>query len=300
MHDDEVTTTLAQVQRLLAAQFPQWADLPLRSLAASGTDHAIYRLGDDLSVRLPRTERATPQIEKEQQWLPVFAPHLPIEIPAPLATGVPGEGYPFPWSIHRWIDGHSATFDTLVDPVHAAKRLAEFVRALWQIDTTGGPVPGAHNFYRGVPLVNRDTETRAAIASLEGMIDTQAALEAWRTALDAPAWQQPPVWIHGDLQAGNLLARAGNLTAVIDFGGLGVGDPACDLQVAWNLFTGESRQAFRETVQVDDATWARGRGWALSVAVIALPYYQRSNPSLAAISRRAIAAVLDDHHRLIG
>ena len=295
MHVDEVATDVSLVERLLARQFPQWANLPLEPVRSAGTDNALYRLGDDMAVRLPRIQAAAGQVDKEQQWLPRFAPLLPLAIPVPLAKGTPAEGYPWNWSVYRWLEGENATVDRIADLRQAAIALAQFIAALQRIDPADGPAPGPHNFGRGVPLTMRDAPTRAAIASLHGVLDTEAATAAWEAALQVPVWQKPPVWIHGDLQSGNLLAVEGQLSAVIDFGGLAVGDPACDLIVAWNLLSAESRTVFRTTLAVDDATWARGRGWALSVGLIALPYYQSTNPVLAAISRRAIDEVLADH-----
>jgi aminoglycoside phosphotransferase (APT) family kinase protein len=295
MHADEVDTDVSLVGRLLAAQFPQWADLPIRPVPSAGTDNALYRLGDDMAVRLPRLLAATGQVDKEHRWLPRLAPLLPLAIPVPLAQGAPGEGYPWHWSVYRWLAGENATIERLADPRQAATELAQFIAALQRIDPTGGPPPGAHNSFRGVPLEMRDPETRAAIATLHGTLDAGALTAAWEAALQAPAWRGPPVWIHGDLQSGNLLAQHGRLRAVIDFGCLGVGDPACDLQVAWNLLSAETRHVFRAALAVDDATWARGRGWALSVGLVALPYYQSTNPVLAGISRRAIAQALPDH-----
>ncbi len=297
MHADEVHTDASLVQRLLAAQFPRWAGLPIEPVASAGTDNAIYRLGDDMAVRMPRIHRVTGQVEKEHRWLPRFAPHLPLAIPVPLAKGTPGEGYPWHWSVYRWLEGENATTERIADPRHAATELAGFIAALQRIDPTGGPVPGPHNFFRGVPLSMRDVQTRAAIATLHGTLNIDAVTAAWDAALQSPAWGGPPVWIHGDLQSGNLLAVQGRLSAVIDFGGLGVGDPACDLIVAWNLLSASTREVFRAALPVDDATWARGRGWALSVGLIALPYYQTTNPILAGISRYAIAEVLADHRR---
>lgn len=294
MHVDEVDTDVVLVGRLLAAQFPQWAGLPIVPVPSAGTDNALYRLGDDLVVRLPRIQRVTMQVSKEYRWLPVFVPLLPLAIPAPLAKGEPGEGYPWPWAVYRWLDGESVTVEGLTDPHQAATDLALFITALQRIDATGGPPPGEHNFGRGVPLALRDAPTRAAIAALRGKLDTDAMTAAWDAALQTPAWSNPPVWIHGDLQPGNLLARRGQLSAVIDFGGLGVGDPACDVQIAWNLLSADTRNTFRAALAVDDATWARGRGWALSVGLIALPYYWDTNPVLAGISRRAIDEVLAD------
>ncbi len=297
MHADEVDTDVSLVGRLIAAQFPQWADLPIRPVPSGGTDNAIYRLGDDMAVRLPRIAWAIEQVQKEQQWLPRLAPHLPLAIPVPLAKGTPGEGYPWHWSVYRWLEGENATIERLADPCQAATELAQFIAALQRIDPTGGPPSGPHNFYRGVPLAMRDTAVRAAIASLDGTLDTDAATAAWEASLHAPVWHGPLVWIHGDLQSGNLLAEQGRLRAVIDFGGLGVGDPACDLIVAWNLFCAESRDAFRAALSVDDATWTRGRGWALSVGLIALPYYLNTSPSMVRYAQHTIAEALAEHKR---
>lgn len=294
MHEGEFPTDAKLVGRLLRSQFPHWACLPIVPVASSGTDNALYRIGDDLVARLPRIDWAVGQAEKEQRWLPLLARHLPLAIPEPLALGSPRENFPWPWSVHRWLAGENATIDRLANPVAAATDLARFVEALWRIDTAGGPSPGAHNSWRGVPLATRDAETRSALAACAGAIDVPAATSAWESALRAPACSGAPKWIHGDLHAGNLLALKGRVSAVIDFGCLGVGDPACDLAVAWNLFSADARAAFRATLRVDDATWTRGRGWALSMAVIALPYYRHSNPMLAGISRHAIVEVLAD------
>jgi len=294
MHADEVLTDATLVRRLLRAQFPQWADLPLTPYPSSGTDNAIYRLGEDMAVRLPRIYWAAGQAEREQRWLPALAPHLPLPIPVPLAVGRPGEGYPWQWSITPWLKGEAATRTNLPDLRQAAVDLAQFITALHRISAVGGPLSGRHNSDRGVPLAERDEATRRAIASLNGLADSDAVAAAWDAALAAPAWDAPPVWVHGDLEAGNLLVARGRIRAVIDFGCLGVGDPACDLLPAWSLFAGPARAAFRAAVAVDEATWARGRGWALSTAVIALPYYRDTNSVLADRSRVKIAEVLAD------
>lgn len=302
MHAHEVDTDAPLVLRLLASQFPHWASLSVIPVPSAGTDNALYRLGDYMVVRLPRIPAATRQVDKEQQWLPKLAPLLPLPIPVPLAMGAPGGGYPWHWSVYQWLEGENAFVEPITDLKQAATDLAQFIVALQRIDPTGGPPPGPHNSNRGEPLANRDSNTRAAITSLHamGIFDTDmvvAATEAWEAALRAPIWQGSPLWIHGDLQSGNLLVQQGRLNAVIDFGCLGVGDPACDLIPAWTLFSGESREAFRATLQADDATWARSRGWALSFGLIALPYYHITNPVLANIGRHAIAEVLSDHQR---
>ena len=297
MHPDEVGTDVALVRRLLAAQFPQWADLPIAPVPFWGTDNAMYRLGDDLAVRLPRFHWTVGRVDKEQRWLPTLAPHLPLAVPVPLARGSPAEGYPWRWSVCRWLGGENATVAGVGDRCDAARDLARFLIALRGIDATGGPPAGPHNFFRGVPLAVRDASTRTSLAALHSRLDVGAATAVWEAALRAPVWRGAPVWLHGDLYPANLLVAGGRLSGVIDFGGLGVGDPACDLVPAWMLFSGESREVFRAACGVDDATWARGRGWALSLAVgaVAHPSYAETNPTLVASARRTIAEVLADH-----
>jgi aminoglycoside phosphotransferase (APT) family kinase protein len=226
--------------------------------------------------------------------LPKLAPFLPFAIPVPVAKGAPGEGYPWQWSVYQWIEGENATIEGIADLGQAARDLAHFITALQQIDPTRGPLPGSHNSFRGEPLAMRDAETRAAIATLDNVIDTDIVTAAWEAALWAPVWDGPPVWIHGDLSPLNLLVERGRISAVIDFGCLGVGDPSCDLQVVWNLLSTQTQDIFRAELQIDDAMWARGHGWALSAGLIAIPYYQSTNPVLAGIARRAIDEVLAD------
>jgi aminoglycoside phosphotransferase (APT) family kinase protein len=267
--------------------------LPIELVPSGGTDNALYRLGDDMVARLPRTPRTTTTLEKELRWLPRLAPHLPLAIPVPLAEGSPAAGYPFTWSVYRWLDGEDATVEPVADPNLLADDLALFLTALQQIDPTGGPPPGEHNFFRGVPLAARDAQARSAIASLSGTIDVDAVTAVWESALQAPAWALPARWIHGDLDARNLLVESGRLRAVIDWGGLGVGDPACDVMVAWKVMTGETRARFRDALASDDATWARARGWAVSQAVIALAYYTvDTNPVLVREAQSWLAEVL--------
>ena len=296
MHADEVDIDVSLVGRLLAAQFPQWAGLPIERVRPSGTDNAIYRLGDDMAVRLPRRERTSGTLEKERRWLPRLAPLLPLAVPVPLAEGMPAEDYPWKWSVYRWLEGENATVERITDLSQLATDLAQFVAALQRIDPTGGPSPGEHNFFRGAPLAGRDEATRAAIASLARAIDGGTVTAAWEAALRAPEWERPPVWVHGDLDLRNLLVERGRLRAVIDFGGLGVGDPACDVMVAWKVLSADTRDIFRAELSVDEASWARGRGWALSQALIALAYYTlETNPVLVREAQRWMAEVLADH-----
>ncbi|MDN0199041.1 aminoglycoside phosphotransferase family protein [Streptomyces sp. S.PNR 29] len=288
MRENEVDIDDHLVRRLIAGQFPQWAGLPVQRLESSGTENAMFRLGTDLVVRLPRHPGAVDSVEHEQRWLPRLGPHLPFATPEPLAEGGPGEGFAWPWSVYGWLDGRNPVVGSLDQAELLAKDLAAFIRALRRIDPVGGPTG-----YRGVPLATRDTLTREAIAQLEGRgVDTAAATALWEEALRVPQYSGPPVWAHGDLMPGNLLVREGRLCAVIDFGAAGVGDPAADLIVAWNLLPAAVRGAFREAVGADDAEWARGRGWALSIALIALPYYWVTNPPVAENSRYVIREIL--------
>ena len=292
MHDDEVETDVGLVARLLADQFPKWANLPIEPVRSAGTDNALYRLGPDMTVRMPRIDWAVNAVDREHRWLPRIAPLLPVAIPVPLGTGEPGQGYPYPWSIYPWLKGENPAVGQLADPDGLARDLAGFVAALHAIDPAGGPRGG-----RGVPLEQRESPTRAAIKALQGTIDPAAVTTAWEAALQVPAWDGPPVWAHGDLSPGNLLIVEGRLSAVIDFGTLGIGDPAVDLIVAWNLLPVATRAVYREALRIDDHTWQRGRGWALSIALIQLPYYHRTNPILAENARYVIAEVLADFER---
>jgi aminoglycoside phosphotransferase (APT) family kinase protein len=289
MHADEIETDVALMRRLLAGQFPERANLPIGLVESYGTDHDIYRLGDRLAARLPRIEWATRQAAKEAEWLPKLAPHLPLALPVQLAIGQPAEGYPFDWSICEWLPGENAN-GTIDDLDQAAVDLAGFIAALRQVDTTGAPrrPPGG----RGAPLVDFDRHVRRSIAELGDRIDGPAAVRSWEESLEASPWSGEEVWVHGDLLPGNLLVVEGRLSAVIDFGGLNVGDPACDLQPAWNVFTGESRKRFREELQVDDAAWLRGRGWALFQALTALAYYWHTNPGMIHQAKNALTQVL--------
>jgi aminoglycoside phosphotransferase (APT) family kinase protein len=290
----KIDMNVSRVRRLVAAQFPQWAALPIRPVELGGWDNYTFHLGENMTVRLPSAERYILQVEKEHRWLPRLAPFLPLPIPIPLAMGEPTEEYPWHWSIYQWLEGENATLARIADLSQFAITLAQFLVALQQIDPAEGPPPGPHNFFRGGPLTVYDMETREAIATLKGRIDTDAVTTVWEAALQA-TWHGSPVWLHGDVSAGNLLVKKGRLSAVLDFGCSGVGDPACDLTIAWTLFSGESREAFRSALPVDGATWARGRGWALWKGLIVLARHIDSRPIEAARSRYVIEEVLADH-----
>ncbi|MER7165430.1 aminoglycoside phosphotransferase family protein [Micromonospora sp. NPDC000207] len=290
MHADEVHTDVSLVGRLVAAQLPRWAHLAVEPVASSGTDNAMYRLGDELVVRLPRIPSAVDAIARELRWAPRLAPHLPVAVPVPVASGRPAAGYPFPWSVLPWLPGRNPLAGRVTRADRLAVDLAGFVRELRRVDPTDGPPAG-----RGVPLAARDDDTRAAIAALDGVVDTDAVTAVWADALRPAAGSTSVAWCHGDLSPGNVLVHEdGTLAAVIDLAGVGVGDPTVDLSVAWNLLPADARPVFRDALGVDEATWLRGRAWALSIALIQLPYYRETNPVLAANSRHVIAEVLAD------
>ncbi|MFF3482137.1 aminoglycoside phosphotransferase family protein [Streptomyces sp. NPDC002701] len=293
MNPGEFDIDAGLVERLVGEQFPAWAGLPVQQVVSAGTDNAMYRLGDDLVVRLPRQPGGAGQVEKEQRWLPRLAPHLPLPVPVPLAEGAPGQGYPLPWGVFRWLDGeniYDAPLTGEAELARAAAELGRFVAALRGVDAADGPPS-----WRGGPLTD-DLPVRAAIRDLgaDGTLDGDTATAAWEDALRLPRWTGAPVWLHGDLLPGNLLARGGRLSAVIDFGGLGTGDPAADVLAAWAVFTSETRPLFREAAGVDDATWARGRGWALYFGLTAEHHYRVTNPVLAAVAHRAVSEALAD------
>jgi aminoglycoside phosphotransferase (APT) family kinase protein len=286
--------TVNLVAELIGTQFPEWADLPIRPVDLDGWDNATFRLGEKMSVRLPSGDSYVEAVEKEQRWLPILAPQLPLPIPEPLAAGAPGCGFRWPWSVYRWIDGAPATGSTITDLPQFAADLAGFLTALSRIDPAGGPPPGPHNFFRGGPLTVYEDETQEELEALKDHIDTALAAEVWRAALAAP-WQGRPVWFHGDAQPGNLLLADGRLSAVIDFGTCGVGDPACDTAIAWTFLSDESSRVFRERLPVDSATWTRGRGWAIWKAMKVLVGALKDDPQDAAFTTRVIEKILADH-----
>jgi aminoglycoside phosphotransferase (APT) family kinase protein len=281
---------------LVSSQFPQWAHLPISPIAAGGWDNRSFRLGQDMVMRLPSAAAYASQVEKEHHWLPRLAPLLPLEIPTPVAIGSPGCGYPWRWSIYRWIEGEAATPEIASASGSFAIGVAEFLIALHRIDPAGGPLPGTHNFFRGGPLSTYDAETREAIAIVKQGINAAAATEAWEAAL-ATTWAHPAVWVHGDLAAGNLLIHRGELSAVIDFGGLGIGDPACDLAIAWTLLPSDARRSFRNVLPFDAGTWTRARAWALWKALIVSAGLSTTNAIEFANPWHIIAEVLDEVER---
>jgi len=287
MHKDEVSVTDATVRLLLSSQFPQWSEKSLERFPDSGTDSAIYRLDDDTGIRLPRIHWAVAQVDKEFDWLGQLAPHLPVDIPVPLAKGEPGGGYPYHWLVYPWVNGTSLD-QTNQPAIDLARQIAEFVLALERIPTEGGPKPGN----RGLPMADRDRATRVGIEQLGNTIDSKRALSVWQQALDAGPWNGQPVWVHGDLLPGNILVNTGKLSGVIDWSGLGVGDPACDGMLAWAL-PPDARDIFRQTLGFDDATWARARGWVVEQTIWYIPYYEHTLPEAVDDAIRRLAVALE-------
>jgi aminoglycoside phosphotransferase (APT) family kinase protein len=288
----EIDERLAR--RLVDRQFPRRADLPIRPVDVDGWDNRTFRLGDELTVRLPSGDWYAHQVEKEQRWLPVLAPRLPLPIPAPVAQGEPDGDYPYPWSVYRWLDGDLASRAPIADMTAFAAALAGFLRALGRVDATGGPAPGEHNFFRGAPVRTYEAEALEAVETLGAEVPRDALLRVWEDATRT-TWDRDPVWFHGDVATGNLLVRDGRLGAVLDFGSSGVGDPACDVVIAFTFLSGASRDRFRADLGVDAGTWSRGRGWCLWKAAISLVGHLENGSPDAALARRDIEQVIADH-----
>ena len=296
MHEDEFDVTEVVVHGLIRRQFPELArkDLPLRPVPSTGTVNALYRLGDELVVRLPRTARWH-DVEREACWLRTVASRLPVAVPEVVATGAADDTYPWTWAIFRWIEGATWRPDRLHDLHAAAADVADVVHAVQAIDPASAAC-GDDWTKTHVPSLGRvDESVRSATAAAEaaGLVDGARLLDAWEAALAVPKWQGPRPLLHSDLLAFNLLVSEGRLAAVIDWSSVTVGDPARELMAAWNLFDDASRATFRSAVGFDDATWARARGWALT-RINGVAYYATTNPEFSEDARRVIAAVLDD------
>jgi aminoglycoside phosphotransferase (APT) family kinase protein len=291
--DDRLRVDANLVSSLVAQQFPRWAGLPVRAVEPGGWDHRTFRLGDDLGVRMPSARRYADQVEKEYRWLPRLAPLLPLPIPRPLVLGRPSAAFPFAWTVFSWIEGETADTAPIADQPAFATALAHFLVALYAADARGGPASGPHNFFRGGALATYDAETRATIRLLGAEVDSALVTEVWETALRS-TWPREPVWVHGDVAAGNLLVRDGRLAAVIDFGSSAVGDPACDLSIAWTFLGEEGRTAFRGVLPLNRETWQRGRGWTLWKALIVFAEHRHATPQ-GRHARRVIETVLADH-----
>jgi aminoglycoside phosphotransferase (APT) family kinase protein len=287
MHAGEVDTDVELVRRLISAQFPDWAGLGVEHVPSSGTVNALYQLGPAMVARLPRTDWAGDSFARQARWLPIIARSVQVQVPVPLAKGRPAFGYPYAWCVYSWLPGDPVVAGSGPGQPALARALGAFVSALRDVDTADAPPQR-----RGDLREQWDGPVRSALAELRHDIDTAAAEAAWEQALAAPGWPGRPRWVHGDLMPANLLTTGGVLTGVIDWEAAGVGDPAVDLMVAWNALGPEGRSIFRRSLEVDEDTWARGRGWALCTGLVALPYYRETNPELAANARFRIAQVL--------
>ena len=289
MPSAEVSIDDGLVRGLLRAQHPDLAGLSLEFLS-EGWDNVMYRLGDELLVRLPRRHASVVLIESEQRWLPSLSPRLPLEIPVPIRLGVGGEGYPWPWSVVAWVAGARGSDSTFADPGAQARRLGRFLAALH----VEAPDDAPRNDVRGVPLAARDEMTRDRLDELRDLVETEALHGVWERGLAAATWAGPPLWIHGDLHAANLIVDRGEIVSVIDWGDITSGDPATDLAAAWMLFGAEDRATFRDAAgDVDDATWQRSRAWALSLALAYL-LHSADNPAMGAIGATTLDAILGD------
>ena len=288
----EVEIGAELVRQLVDTQFPAWSSWPLRRWERAGSDHVIYRLGDCLAVRLPRGDWAAGQARKEHAWLPRLAPHLPLAIPTPVGLGEAALGYPWSWSVARWLDGEAVVAERLADSEETACDLAAFLTTLQRLPAPDSFAPGPHPELRRRTLAAKDDRVRASIAAVAAVFEADALTRVWERALAAPVWAGKPVWCHGDFHVGNLLMQRGRVTAALDFGGLGYGDPACDLDIAFTLMTKRTRAVFRAALGLDEAAWVRGRGWALAGGVTAYAAYAAIEPRVAAQTRRQIAEVI--------
>ncbi|WP_274366019.1 aminoglycoside phosphotransferase family protein [Paenibacillus thermotolerans] len=291
-----IEITVELVRRLIDSQFPQWSDLSIRPVEKSGHDNRTFRLGSEMTVRLPSHERYASAVEKELTWLPIFKPHLSLPIPAPVAKGEPTNEYPLPWSVNRWIEGDTVTHTNIRDINEFAEDLAEFLKELEAIDASRGIPAGVQNFHRGGNLAVYDHETRSVIETLSGQYDQRLLTEIWELSL-ATTYQSAPVWLHGDVAVGNLLVKNGRLCGVIDFGTMGVGDPSSDLVMAWNFFDDISREIFLSRMNFDEDTLNRARGWALWKALITYAWNDKGSEA-SHWGKHVIDVIIRDYKRV--
>lgn len=279
---------------LVIEQFPEYAHLPISDVEKQGHDNRTYRLGDDMLIRMPIAEAYALKVPKEQELLPKLAKHVSIGIPAPIKMGVPSISYPYPFSIYKWLLGKSINLLTLTteEKQQLAFDLARFLKELQVTTDVPGPPPGQHNWWRGDHVSVYDKGAREQIAKLAGIIDSDKALDLWEKAC-ATKWDQPPVWIHGDFSIENMLMENATLSAVIDFGGTAVGDPACDLVIAWTYLSGKARDIFINGMDLDDNTWLRARAWTLWKATFELCQIEDKASPEAHKQKRIIGEVMN-------
>jgi aminoglycoside phosphotransferase (APT) family kinase protein len=292
----DVDIDVPLVRALLNEQHPDLASLPLFDVE-TGWDNVVYRLGDDRAVRLPRRAAAAALIGHEQRWLPELAPRLPLPVPTPVRTGQPGCGYPWSWTIARWLAGQSAAVTPSHDPLTVAAQLGAFLHALHQ----PAPPDAPRNLVRGVPLLDRTQAVHDRASQVTSLVDSAAVLDLWKHLVQAVPWPGPPLWIHGDFHPGNVLISKGHASAVIDFGDVRAGDPATDLAMAWMMFQPSVPRRFRtaaggSTNWIDDDTWTRARAWAL-VFGLAFLAILRDSEVFGRLGRSTLEAVLGDDSR---
>ena len=295
---DKLEITSQIVSSLIAEQFPQFSHLPIRPVDHGGNDNRTFHLGTEMSIRLPSSEEYVRQVKKEQEWLPKIAPHLPLPIPQPIAMGMPSESYPLNWSIYKWLAGESPNNlelgDTYLETI--AAQLANFLSEFHKYDAAGAPAPGLHNWWRAAHTSIYDAQTRMLIEQLKDLVDADKATSLWQRAISSK-WNKDPVWVHGDVASGNLLVKNNKLAAVIDFGCMGIGDPACDLTIAWTFFRGKSREIFKANLQLDEETWARARGWAMWKALFEISELKDKSGVGLMKQRQIINAVMKEDSR---
>lgn len=283
------------VKKLIEEQFPQYAHLPIKVVPLQGWDNRTFRLGEEMLVRLPSAESYVRQVEKEHKWLPILSSYLSLPIPDPIALGKPSKAYPWKWSIYKWLEGKSANSVEMGEETlqNIAVQLAHFLNKLHQFAPTDAPTPGLHNCWRAAHTSVYDSDTRALIKNLNHLIDSKKATSLWKKAISSK-WNKDPVWVHGDVASGNILVKDNNLSAVIDFGCIGVGDPACDLTIAWTFFKNKSREIFKKAIDLDSNTWVRARGWALWKALYELSVLKDQSSSEALVQIQIIKDVLEE------
>ena len=281
-------------ENLIKQQFSPIENLSVKPAQATGSDNFIFRVGNDLLIRLPRHASSESQLKKEIKWLPLLSEVLPVSIPQIYFKGSPAPEFPFQWGIFKWIDG--SIYDPLLfeNTDHIVNTMVHFIHALWKADPSNGPEYGEHNNFRGQPLAERDKQTTEAIKTLPHFYKQETLTSLWNTACTMNVWNKPYIWVHGDLHWGNILTKNDNLSGIIDFGSLGLGDPAVDVMCAWILFSPEKRRLFKQKINVDTPTWTRGMGWALSFAAIALPYYLPKKHILADIASFTLDNIMAD------
>ncbi|KKI91099.1 acetyltransferase [Bacillus sp. SA1-12] len=283
------------VRNLIKEQFPEWSHLKIKPVKNGGHDNRTFHLGENMSVRLPSAEWYVPQVEKEHKWLPILSKHLSLPISKPLAKGKPNKDYPYPWSIYQWVEGETVTRENIADLNQFANELGGFLVELQSIEASEGPIAGVHNFHRGGDLAVYDEQSKHAIENNKAMFNEHLLNEIWELSL-ASKWDAEPVWLHGDVAPGNILVKDGKLSAIIDFGVLGVGDPSCDAAMAWTFFDDKSRNVFKTALNMDEETWNRARGWALWKALITYDGNKDSNKTIAEESLRVIKIIIDEYN----